>query len=362
MRIVELLTELGPSGTERLVLTLCEGLSAAGHDVCVVSLKPIPEESFVVQGLRRSGIRIRSLELEKARPWRALGLGRILREVQPDVVHAHLFHPSLLSRLPWRAPGFRVVNTVHVAERRPTKRWYFLLDRLTRSRCDVMTGVSESVARFHANQIGCPERALRVVKNGVPASTPLDRVEVAALRREWDVSDCTRVLGSVGRLHPQKGYDVLLGMLPALGAAIPAGETFGLVLLGEGPERRRLERLARRAPPNVVVRLPGFRPDADRAMGAFDLFLMPSRYEGFGLVLAEAMAMGLPVLASDVDSLPEVLGAYSPGATLPFGAGDETAVVEAILHLSRAAPGTPTAAFSVTEMIAGYLACFGHDA
>jgi hypothetical protein len=85
--------------------------------------------------------------------------------------------------------------------------------------------------------------------------------------------------------------------------------------------------------------MPGFRPDADRAMGAFDLFIMPSRYEGFGLTLIEAMSHGLPVIASGADSLPELLEGYTDGRIVSFDPGHETEAAEAILQeISEAAP------------------------
>jgi len=416
MRILQIITELRPAGAERIVQTLSCGLKAAGHEVTVVSLRPLPADSFVVDKLRAAGIPIHSLGLTKATPWRTLRLRQLLREIRPDIVHAHLIHAHLLSRMV-RLSGVPVVNTVHIAERRPGKGWHFLLDRWTLSRCAVQTCVSRAVATFLAGKLGQDPQSFPVILNGIEPPLPLSPEEVAGLRTAWGVAGDSLLIGSVGRLDWQKGYDRLLNILaemdrmlteirnskleirngeeqgsetyanvgarscgrtsvshqsslsvapphppdernpgdarlqlsPALNCS-PAGagsyitprsafriphSSLALVLLGEGPERARLEQqVAALGLKNIVVRLPGFRPDADRAMGAFDLFIMPSRYEGFGLTLLEAMSHGLPVIASDADSLPELLDGYDRGQMASFAPGNEATVARSLMEMA----------------------------
>jgi glycosyltransferase involved in cell wall biosynthesis len=533
MRIIQLITELRPAGAERIVQTLSCGLVAAGHDVTVISLRPLPSSSFVVDRLKAAGIAIHSLGMTKGTPWRGLRLRRLLREFRPDVVHAHLIHANLLSRMV-RLPGVPVINTVHIAERRPGKVWHFLLDRWTLSRCTVQTCVSHSVSAFLSTKLRRHPQFFPVILNGIEPPAPLSPEEVSALRKEWGVAPDTLLIGSVGRLDWQKGYDRLLKVLaevdkmlpeipnlkseirnpkseitngeifrqdlqdepgfiqglrrgaqdeqdkkkipseapclgtPTVGSASPAdfsgqadawrsqdtapawpraipssvihplssfppphsalfnppsehrtlntpralpwaimsrpagapftlrtphsefrtslspppstlrtphsefhtslspppstlrtphsefhtspsppsplqpnslqpsASSWTLVLLGDGPERKHLERqVATLGLRNIAVRLPGFRPDADWAMGAFDLFVMPSRYEGFGLTLIEAMSHGLPVVASEADSLPELLAGYPEGEVVSFEPGHEAEAAEAILRKIR---------------------------
>jgi glycosyltransferase involved in cell wall biosynthesis len=365
MKIVQVITGLAAGGAERVVADLACELRNRGHDLRVVALQPLPPDSPALATLRSAQIPVDSLALGRWAPWRLRRLGRILRRELPDVVHGHLIHANLATRLVSpRRRAWQLVNTVHICERRPLKGWHFLLDRRSIGRCDCQTAVSQAVRVFHAARLGVPPATMPVVANGLHAPARLAPADVAALRQAWGVDDCARVLGSVGRLDRQKGYDRLLALLPALAAALPAGERWGLVLLGDGPERPRLERLARRSPPQLAVRLPGFRADAAACAGAFDLFVMPSRYEGYGLALAEAMAHGVPAVASAVDSLPELLTGYPLGELAEFADRPDTdtvgaaALVARIVRLAQRPERTPRPPRSVADMAGDYEALY----
>jgi glycosyltransferase involved in cell wall biosynthesis len=197
-----------------------------------------------------------------------------------------------------------------------------------------------------------PPAAMPVVYNGVERPRAQSAAEIRGLRGEWGVSDCARVIGSVGRLDWQKGYDLFLKSLDHLAPLVPSGERWGVVLLGEGPQRPALMELAAKAPACFAVRMPGFWRDAPSAAGAFDPFVMPSRYEGFGLTLAEAMGHGLPVVASAADSLPELLEGYGNGWTVDFSA--PSAAAAAIAGHIGAGMGPADARFTVPAMVSAY--------
>jgi glycosyltransferase involved in cell wall biosynthesis len=168
------------------------------------------------------------------------------------------------------------------------------------------------------------------------------------------VEGCDVVLGSAGRLDFQKGFDRLLRCLEEIGRAMPPGERWGLVILGEGPERERLQELALHSPPQLDVVLPGFQVDAASAIGAFDLLLVPSRSEGFGLTAAEGMAHGIPVLAEGVGALPEILAGYPLGKLAAFEPG--RAPVELVLELlEKGRERRPYVPFTVERMVESYL-------
>ena len=357
MKVVQIITSMRPAGAERILVDLCRGLPRDECRIETVSLLTLPERSSIVDGLREAGIPVHCLGVTRAAPWRMLRLYPLLRRLEPDIVHAHLFHPGLLSRFPAAAGRrYRVINTVHSADRRRWRGWQFLLDRWTWKRCDVLTAVSGAVRDYHGPLIGAPPDRIRVIYNGIPRPQAVSLPEKRDLHREWGLEGCRRVLGTAGRLDPQKGYDVLLEMLPALSPVVPPGESWGLVILGEGPMRARLEKLARAAPDNLAVRLPGFRDDAARCLGAFDLFLMPSRFEGFGLSLAEAMAQGIPVLANRVDSLPEIMETYPNGETVRFTRDNAPGVAARIRGLLLdPAELSPFAPYPVDRMVAAYL-------
>jgi glycosyltransferase involved in cell wall biosynthesis len=301
---------------------------------------------------------VHSLSLTKRSPWRLLRLRELVAKIDPDVIHAHLFHPAIASRFVSGRRRFSLINTVHLSEHRLVKRWLLLLDRWTFPRCDVQTVVSRATQQFHAHILGVPPEKLPVVHNGIHPPRPLDPSERTALRRAWGVEDCRVVLGSAGRLDRQKGYDLLLEALIAGERRIPSGETWGLVLLGSGPEkqalRKRAESLRR-----VRVVLPGFRVDAPRELGAFDVFVMPSRLEGFGLALVEAMAHGVPAVVSPVDSLPELIARYPLGSTCSFSGRSPEALFDAIEEaMSRPGRGMAYAPFTVERMVETYMGIY----
>ena len=322
MKALLIVTGLFPGGAERIVLETVRGLLKAGHRAAVVSLQgePAGEERTIVSELERLGVRPYFLNLSLLRIYRVFALVRIIRREAPDVVHSHLMHANLAARLARLFLRFPLINTIHIAERRRklSVKMLFLLDRLTVGLCDVYTAVSQAAARFHERKCGLPSGSVLTVYNGSDQVVPKPAEQLAALRREWGLDGVRKLIGSIGRLDYQKGYDILLRGLPALRPLIPPGEQWGILLIGDGPERKKLQTLAaetERNMPELRIVLPGYRPDAASLLPMLDLFVMPSRYEGFGLTLTEAMSLGIPCLCSDADSLPE-LAAESPENTL----------------------------------------------
>ncbi|MBU1745330.1 MAG: glycosyltransferase, partial [Proteobacteria bacterium] len=140
----------------------------------------------------------------------------------------------------------------------------------------------------------------------------------------------TTVVGTVGRLTAVKGQEVLIRAASEL---IRRGEKIFLVLLGDGELRRDLEELSLRLGIAEYVRFLGWRPDVARVMAACDIFCLPSRNEGMGKVLVEAMAMGKPIIASDIGGIPDMVRSGENGILVPVG--DTAAWAEAIARLCR---------------------------
>jgi glycosyltransferase involved in cell wall biosynthesis len=356
MRVMQVITGLGPAGAEKIVLELSSGLKKAGADVKVVSLSPLPEDTSVVDALKKNGVDTEFLGFSRLSFHRIFGLKRLIAGFAPDIVHSHLFHANIASRL--AAGGRPLVSTVHIADRRPSRLWQFPLDRLTLSRNTTVTAVSEAARNYYCAKTGIPPEKVSVIHNGVTVPEALSPARQSELRREWGVEGCEKVIGSFGRLNSQKGYDALLNLPPELSKLIPPGRTWGLVILGEGPERKNLESLAARAPKNIIVRLPGFSADASSRASAFDLFVMPSRYEGFGLALAEAMCLGLPCVASNADSLPGLLKNYPNGATADFFSPDTRPAAETIARMAERPKSHPCVIQTVEGMVSEYRALY----
>ena len=180
------------------------------------------------------------------------------------------------------------------------------------------------------------------------------------MKRQWGLEHADKIIGSVGRLDYQKGYDLFLKSLPILAQLIPAGQHWGIVLIGDGPEREKLAKQAaeiERDFPMLHIVLTGYLPDAAAWLPMLDLFVMPSRYEGFGLTLTEALSFGIPALCSPVDSLPE-LCAWSPENTLTADFTDPNLMTD-VYRKALQLPKLPGKLFHSTgQMTSEYLSLY----
>ena len=160
---------------------------------------------------------------------------------------------------------------------------------------------------------------------------PADISIVEKMKKEWNLSSCDFIAGAAGRLDYQKGYDLFLAALPRIAERIPEGEKYGFLFIGEGPEGENLRKKGAELEkefPNIKITFPGFLPEGARFGKMLDLFLMPSRYEGYGLALTESFSLGVPALHSGVDSLPEICDHF-PGCAIQVDFSREEEVADA---------------------------------
>ena len=269
MKVLFVITGLFPGGAEKIVLEMVRSLLKAGHQPVVVSLQKEPTNGVrtIVSHLEQLGIRPYFLDLSGLGIFRLFRLRRIIRSEAPDIVHSHLMHANLTARLIRLFCRFTLVNTIHIAERRSALkvRIHFFLDRLSFRLADVCTAVSKAAARFHERRCGMPEGSIRVIYNGSDPVLPKSPADIAAKKQQWGLGNAAKVIGAIGRLDYQKGYDLFLASLPSLVPLIPAGERWGILLVGDGPEHEKLTKLAaeiERKYPSLHIVLPGYLPDA----------------------------------------------------------------------------------------------------
>ncbi|MGE0707452.1 MAG: glycosyltransferase [Planctomycetota bacterium] len=358
LRVLTVITELRAAGAERIAEQIIAGLPRERFEprvVCLRSLGGAVGDGEVTESLRAAGVPVLTLRARhKLDPTAALHLTHELRAFRPHLLHGHLFHGNLVARLlGGLVSPARRISTLHVVERRPL-RLRRALERAT-ARLDHLTVcVSQAVASHARSQLGVSSLRLRVIENGVDlrrfAPPPDPAAARAAARARFDLPQDALVVGAVGRLDPQKGT---LDLLDAWERLAPRWPRAVLALAGRGPLEPEVAARARRS--GGRVRPLGFVTDVPAVLDALDLFVMPSRWEGFGLALAEALARGLPAVVSAVDSLPEVLG--PAGRLVPPARPDRLgAALEALLRdpaaraeLARQAP-LQAARFSLERM------------
>jgi len=250
--------------------------------------------------------------------------GHFLRQ-RPDLVQTFLFHANIVGRLAARRAGVpHVVCGIRVAERHC--RWHLWADRLTTRWVDRYVCVSRSVAEFSAAKAGLAAERLVVIPNGVdlgqfasPSPEGVDDLEIAAGRR---------LVTFIGRLDRQKGVRWLL---ETAAQWLPRLPNCDLVLVGRGSNRPALEQFAMDCGIGPRVHFLGWRPDTPRILAASDLLVLPSRWEGMPNVVLEAMASGLPVLATDVEGVRELLGENADAQMVAYG--DTPGFVDKVVRL-----------------------------
>jgi glycosyltransferase involved in cell wall biosynthesis len=284
---------LDRSGAEKQLTLLATGLSRDEFDVDVVALTrggPF-EKTLAEAGIATTVLHKRF----RADPLALWGLRQHLRERRPDIVHTWLFAASAYARL---VAGRRNAPKIIVSERCVDSwksGWQLWLDRRQIARTARLVGNSQSVVDFYVTQ-GIPTEKTLVIRNGIPEFEPpaIDREsELAAL----DLPPEARVVGYVGRLARQKRIKDLLWAIELLHQL---DERAYFVVVGDGPERGELERFAKEIRIAERVRFLGHRDDVARLLALFDVFWLASSFEGQSNSLMEAMAAGIPAVASDI--------------------------------------------------------------
>jgi glycosyltransferase involved in cell wall biosynthesis len=303
----------GIGGSERHLLTLLPALAERGVDVRFLGLDdparaPDPfYEALTVPFERLPAPR----DID---PKLALHVRRLTRRA--DIVHTHLVHADVYGALGAR----RLVSTKHNDD--PFRAGAFrFVERVLARRASRVIAITAALARFQVERVGLPASKVEVVHYGLD-----DLPSAWGANGSDDVSAEARILLAVCRLEAQKGVDVLLRALPDVVGRHPSTE---LVVLGEGPQRAELEELARSL--GVTAHFPGRVPDVSTWLRRADVLVHPVRWEGFGLALLEAMLASLPVVASRVSAIPEIVVDGETGLLVP--PDDAPALAEAITRV-----------------------------
>lgn len=330
-RIAFVITELNVGGAERCLVNVATGLDRERFDPIVYSLdsRPVGDQASLVGRLEHVGIPVRFVGVSS--PWQVLlairRLGKMLAEQQPAIVQTFLFHANVVGTLAAvrRRPRPRIVNGIRVAD--PSRRRQ-RLERWLSRRAERIVCVSQSVAEFCSAQARLPRQKLVVVPNGIdidqyPASSAADPAQ-------FGVPTNRQVILFVGRLHAQKGLDWMLRVAPTFLNKLPSHD---LLLVGDGPERMKLQDLAASIGINDRVHFAGWRPDVPEILAASALLVLPSRWEGMPNVVLEAMATGLPVVSTRAAGVQELLGPLSDGQTVDVG--DTGGFAELVIRLAE---------------------------
>ena len=342
-RVLHVITRLERGGSSDCTLWQAIGAARRGHEVTVASGPTDAPSPMLAVAQRQPGLSFVTITPlgRPIRPWRdaraLASIGRLMLRGRFDIIHLHTSKAGALGRLAALLTGGRrrVIHQPHghlfygyyggaasrlvvAAERAlaPFARMHITLTD---------AGAGEHLARgvgrpgqFRTLPSGVDFRALRAAAR-----------RRAACRRRFEFTPEDRVVGTLGRLDPIKGADIVVDAFLAAAAKRP---TLRLAVGGDGPLRATLEATIRAADAAARVRLPGAWLQPADILPACDIFVLASRNEGMGRALVEAMALGIPVVASAVGGVPELLDQGRAGLLVP--PGDPAALAQAIGRLA----------------------------
>ena len=369
MRVAHIIKVTLISGAERHLLFLLEGLRERGADAHLIILverdKPMDD---MMGEARARGIPSLRLIIHRDYDLRLLWrLRRALCEIKPDIVHTHLVHADLFGYFAAKAAGVGVViSSRHLDDAfRYRSRWRRINRRMWRM-IDGGIAISAAMKRFALEIEEAPPDKVKVVLYGMRYDWLSDediRLARQSLRDELGLPADVQFLGMACRLVEQKGIPYALEALRRIRSEFPRAH---LVIAGDGEKAAELRRLASLLSIADRVHWLGWRSDAADLMAAFDVFLLPSLHEGFGLVLLEAMSRRVPIIASRVSAIPEVVQHGETGILVEPRDADALAKAMTRLLNDRALRkymGLLGAArleehFSVERMVSGTLAVY----
>lgn len=301
MKILYVITGLGQGGAERVVCDLADEMYIRGNNVKIAYLtgniltRPTHKEIELIK------INLNSIV---ALPIAYLNLSRLIKKYKPDVIHSHMFHANIISRLSRifvKIP--RLINTAHSSNEGGSIR--MLLYKITDTFSDLTTNVSEYATHQFVKLKATPATRIKTVYNGVDFEKfKFDPNAIQSVRSELNLDQKVKIILSVGRFHSAKNYPNLIKAVSLLRTHL---DNFVLLIAGEGELRGELEQIIAHENLSDNVTLLGSRSDISQLMSACDVFVLSSDYEGLPTVLIEALGCEANIVTTDVSGAREIV-------------------------------------------------------
>ena len=302
MKILYVITGLGQGGAERVVCDLADKMYEKGNEVKIAYLtgnvltKPRYQEIELIK------INLNSLRLF---PLAYIKLSKIIKNFEPDVVHSHMVHANIFTRLVRITTSIKkLICTAHNSDEGGGSR--MLAYRFTHNLADLTTNVSNEAVQAFIEKKAVPGSDIITTYNGIDLSRFFYNSEAKnKILNELNLNTNSYLILAVGRFSEQKDYPNLLHAFKIL-----KNKSLGdikLIIAGDGELRSEIEKIIDELGLKQDIHLLGRRNDIPDLMSAADLFVLSSKYEGFGLVVAEAMACKTLVVATDCGGVAEVL-------------------------------------------------------
>lgn len=334
-RILHLRTVCGRGGGPEKTLLNSPRFLADGYDVRLAYIRPTCDPEYdLPQRAEQAGVVLYDIpERSGFDPFTLTRLATVMREFRPHLLHAHDYKTNFLSLILGRWFRIPVITTAHgnVTTGRKLNA-YYRLDRWALRRMDHVIAVSSDLWKYLA-EIRVPEARRSLIGNAIDTDACRRTVPVAQAKAKLGLAPDRLLLGAVGRLQPEKGFDVLIRAASLLYAV---GFDFDVAIAGDGPLRAQLEKDAAKADPRGRIRFLGWQTNAQPFFEAMDVFVLSSRREGLPNVLLEAMALEVPVVATRIAGVPAVVEDGISGLLVaPDSAPELATAIERVLRHSR---------------------------
>lgn len=296
MKIVQVIPEFGVAGAEIMCETLCYELVGMGHEIVVVSFYDY--HSIITERLQKKGIRIVFLGKKLGFDWTIIAkLRNVFKRENPDVIHSHrhilpyICIASLCLKIPVK------VHTIHnIASKeagtivRKISKFFFCLGKV------VPVALSSQVQKTIRAEYGLPLSKIPVILNGVSLKNCI-------VKQSYKIAGIFTIL-HVGRFSAQKNHKALVNAFAKFHRENPNTR---LCLIGDGPEKEQICDIVRKNNLQDCVVFVGITDQVCQYMCESDMFILPSLYEGVPMTLIEAMGCGMPIVATAVGGIPDML-------------------------------------------------------
>ncbi len=337
IRVLALLDETVVSGKVKPVLTLAryareENEGSGPLEISMLTFSRADGETELENSLRREGFAVDVVRERHRFDLRVFPqLRAIIERRRPDIIWTHGAKTNFLVRLA-RLHRTRAWAAFHHGYTTTTLAWrlYDQLDRWSLRGADCVMTACDAFAADLATRLGIRSNRLSVHRSPIAANASQPEPGVREdFRRELDLAADARLVLSVGRLSSEKGHADLIRAMPEIRKA--CGSQTTLILVGDGPEEANLATLCNNLGLEGAVRMLGYRRDVGRCYAAADVFVLPSYTEGSPNVLLEAMDAGLPIVATAVGGVGEMIHDGENGLLVP--ARDVPAIARAVAAL-----------------------------
>jgi glycosyltransferase involved in cell wall biosynthesis len=342
IKVLQIIESTGKSGPRYLLGSLAHNLNKDDFQLEVVC-STLRDKDFEqdIQKMQKKGIRVKVIQMKRE----ISPLGDLfaffklcfhIKRGNYDIVHTHSSKAGFLGRLAARLIGVRaVIHTPHcfcfMAEDMNgiKKQFYFHVEKFAAFFCDRLIAVSDFQRQDMLKMRLTDPRKVLTIENGVDSGTFSNNgFDILKKKNELGLNNGSIILGAVGVLNESKGHRYLI---EAVSKIVQTGLDVRLLIAGEGPLRKQLEALSRDLGLDSRVRLLGFREDIPELLALMDIFVFPSLWEGMSLALLEAMAVGLPIISTDVHGAVDLIRDNKSGILVQKK--DTRGLVKAIRHL-----------------------------